>query len=413
MSSRRDPAGRSFESTLSPPNVPPWRGEILIVTQDTIDRDGLVPSLCAGGFAVRTCRPKRANLGPTLLRPPSLLLLDLAEDHELVLEFARSVRDGLGERAPAAIALAGDDETTFERAFSQGVADVLAKPAPSAVLRVKAARLSRPRSDLLGAVGGYRVKRILGRGGMGTVYLAQKDGKEVALKVLDTGSGDLEPEALARFRRETDMLRSLEGSRIPRFLDAGRVADCFYFAMEFVPGETLRDAVSRGPIGERATARIIDHVGEALETIHRAGLVHRDVKPANVILVPGGGAKLVDFGLAKAVSDHGLTRTDQLLGTLHYLAPELVLGQEATPRTDAFALGMTALEALVGSSPLVGSSEQIAAMLAEGDFPRARDLVPTCAPQLRAALDGLLEPAPHDRASLSDARQLVAMGGPA
>jgi serine/threonine protein kinase len=241
---------------------------------------------------------------------------------------------------------------------------------------------------------------------MGTVYLARRDGKDVALKVLDAGRGDVQPEAIARFRRETDILRSLAGPRTPRFLDAGRVADCFYCVMEFVPGATVRDAMARGPAGERTAAVLLDHVGQALEAIHGVGLVHRDVKPENVILTPDGGAKLVDFGLAKSVLDHGLTRTGELLGTVEHLAPELILGQPATPRTDAFALGMTVLEALAGSSPLAGRPEEIAAMLVEGDFPRARDLIP--ASRLRAAIDGLLEPSPEKRMPISEARAIAA-----
>ncbi|MBI3722786.1 protein kinase [bacterium] len=374
----------------------------------TLDPE-LVPGLCAEGFAVRVCRPDPANLNPALIRPPVLLILDLGTDHERILDFAERVRNGLGDRAPEAIALAEGGEEIFERAFARGARDVLAKPVASAVLRVKSALHARASSSLPGNLGGYRILRLLGRGGMGTVYFAEKDGLQVALKVLDLGTEPADPEALARFRRETDILRSIHAPGIPAFLEAGRVDECFFLAMEYVPGETLYIALHRKALTEAEGARVITDVAGALEAIHKTGLIHRDVKPANVILSPGGGSKLVDFGLAKLAIDFGLTRSDEVVGTIQYMAPEVVLGENATPATDAFALGMTALEALAGKSPLLsGTTDEMAEQLADGKVPRVSDVAPKLGGAVRRVVDGLLEPKPKKRMTLAEARAALA-----
>ncbi|MBI3724175.1 serine/threonine protein kinase [bacterium] len=318
-----------------------------------------------------------------------------------------TLKQTLGTRAPPALAIvAGDDERELENAYDAGARDVLARPVPVALLRVKALRYASRDRHSPRRIGDYEVVRVLGRGGTGTVYLAMRGALPVALKVLDVR--DAEPETLARCRREADLLRALTCREIPRFVDAGRLQDDVFFAMEFVPGETLHALAARGPLPEPLVARVLGDVARALATIHAAGLVHRDVKPANIIVPPAGPAKLVDFGIAKLMSDRTLTRGDVIVGTTPYLAPELFAGEEADTATDAFALGMTGLEALLGRCPLEGSRFSIASRLLRGDVPDPVQLLPHADRRLVAMIEGLLARERRVRHGIAHARAALA-----
>jgi serine/threonine protein kinase len=253
------------------------------------------------------------------------------------------------------------------------------------------------------------VKHVLGRGGMGTVYLAQKRGVAVALKVLDVSSQQVEPEALTRFKREVDALRTLRGPSMPRFYEAGRIEDCFFLAMEYVPGRTLAQLAAERPLAERELVRVADQVAAALEAIHAIGLVHRDVKPSNVVVTPAGAAKLVDFGLVKVATDRSLTRRDDVMGTVPYMAPELLRGAPADARCDAFALGMTALEALLGRCPVEGRSFDVAMARVRGEVPNPfRFLAGKVSPGLLTLIDGLVACDPERRLTVAQARERFA-----
>ncbi|MBI3722832.1 hypothetical protein HY251_02590, partial [bacterium] len=149
-----------------------WRGEVLLLTERATEKDEIAQGLRAAGFAVRPCRPEEASVRRVLLRPPVLMVLDIDSSPESALDLVRKLDETLGSLAPPAIAIvSGDDETIFARAFAAGMRDVLARPVSPAILRVKCALHARPQGNLPESVGGYRILRLLGRGGMGTVYL--------------------------------------------------------------------------------------------------------------------------------------------------------------------------------------------------------------------------------------------------
>ncbi|MBI3723658.1 protein kinase [bacterium] len=361
---------------------------------------GVAP--CIAGWNVEVVRPEEPSLEAIVDRLPALIVVDIAEADDGCLRFARQVQRSIGSLIPIVALVSGDGEELFERAYASGACDVLSSPVTPSLLQVKIARHARRVPRLPERVAGFRVLGVLGHGANGIVYLAERDGARVALKVL-TGSA-LEPEALVRFRREAEALRSIRCENVPRFVAAGRDGDVFYCAMELAEGEPLSSILARGPLEEKTAARTMDQVAAALQAIHAAGLVHRDVKPGNVMVAPDGRAMLVDFGLAKCTTDPAVTRDDEILGTAAYLAPELFTDAVATPAADAFALGMTALEARLGDLPGNGSSFEIASRRARGEVPRVAELVKGACASFLSAVEGLLVADPRQRLGLEAAR---------
>jgi serine/threonine-protein kinase len=203
---------------------------------------------------------------------------------------------------------------------------------------------------------GYELEDELGAGAIGVVYRARTpDGGLVALKVLRRELGD-DQEFLRRFAREVRAAEEVEHPNLVRILDAGEAEGRPYLALEYVSGGTLERRLVDGPLPLADTIRAVTHVAGGLDALHRAGLVHRDVKPSNVLLREDSSAALTDFGLAKGTAYTVLTRPGQILGTLDYLAPELVRGEEAAPATDIYALGCVAYECVAGRPPFADRS---------------------------------------------------------
>ena len=200
----------------------------------------------------------------------------------------------------------------------------------------------------------YDVVRPLGSGGMGEVYLARDRvlGRDVALKVLRRQyAGD--EEFAERFKREAMSAASLSHPNIIQVYDRGETEEgSSYIAMEYVPGGTLKEKISReGPLEAADAAGIGAQVAEALGAAHDRGMVHRDIKPQNVLLTARGGAKVADFGIARAGSSATISRTGSVMGTAGYMSPEQALGKPATPKSDLYSLGVVLYEALTGELP--------------------------------------------------------------
>ena len=205
-------------------------------------------------------------------------------------------------------------------------------------------------------VGDYTLEQELGRGATGVVWRATApDGSVVAVKLLDPAlAGD--GEYRARFTREARVAQAIRDPHLVRILEAGSKEGRPFLVLEYVGGGSLAAKLALGPLGLEQMLRVVADVGAALDALHRGGIVHRDVKPSNVMLREEGSAALTDFGLAKGAAYTVLTRPGQLHGTLDYLAPELVRGGEATPASDIYALGCVAFECLAGQPPFADRS---------------------------------------------------------
>jgi serine/threonine protein kinase len=206
----------------------------------------------------------------------------------------------------------------------------------------------------------YRIEGILGRGGMGVVYRAADlllAGRPVALKTF-TDKSLLVPELRERFRREVCAMASLDHPGIVAIRDAGEVGGLPYLVMDLVQGESLDVQLRRGPLEPRVAAAIVRDVALALAHAHARGILHRDVKPANVLVLADGTVKLVDFGLARALGEQTMTATGDVIGTPGYFSPEQAAGNvhAMSARTDVWGLGALLYRLLAGRAPFVGSS---------------------------------------------------------
>jgi serine/threonine protein kinase len=208
---------------------------------------------------------------------------------------------------------------------------------------------------------GYRIDSRVGRGGMGVVYRATDLAldRAVALKVLDDELAR-DPAFRRRFLGESKLAASLDHPNVVPIYAAGECDGMPYIAMRFVPGADLRSVLrDNGRLQPERAARIIAQVASALDAAHARGLVHRDVKPANVLLTPEDHVYLTDFGLTKRVSpDTDATRTGVVLGTLNYMAPEQIRGSTIGPYTDIYSLGCMTLHLLTGEVPFPVETEE-------------------------------------------------------
>jgi len=198
---------------------------------------------------------------------------------------------------------------------------------------------------------GFRIEHMIGAGGMGTVYKAKQISldREIALKVLLRSNND-SPETVERFVREALIMAKLSHPNIITIFDAGNTGYTFYIAMEYIPRGSLMDQMGRGPLGWKHMTDIISQTFDAIIYLHDNQVIHRDIKPGNILVSEHGVVKLVDFGISRMHSTvdlrDQLTAQNVVLGTAFYMAPEMHMGLPANEGTDQFALGRTMLQML-------------------------------------------------------------------
>jgi hypothetical protein len=201
-------------------------------------------------------------------------------------------------------------------------------------------------------VAGYEIEGILGHGGMGVVYEARQLslGRTVALKIL-AGTLGMDPTFKDRFRHEGRIQAALDHPNIVTIFEAGEWEDSLFIAMRLVRGPNLKEMIIGRELEGARTLRILRPIAEALDSAHEAGLIHRDIKPQNILVGSRDRAYLADFGLTKGIDDAGLTQTGQFVGTIDYIAPEQIRGEQATAACDIYALSAVLYECLSGAVP--------------------------------------------------------------
>lgn len=226
----------------------------------------------------------------------------------------------------------------------------------------------------------YKIISHLGTGGMATVYLARDLilEREVAVKVLRQDFYT-NPDAMRRFRREALSATQLTHPNIVGVYDVGEENGSSYIVMEYVKGQDLKSYIDeRGPISPRESVAIMKQILSAIEMAHRNRIIHRDIKPQNILIDQYGNVKITDFGIAIALSETSLTQTNTLLGSVHYLSPEQARGGMATIKSDIYALGVVLFELLAGHVPFDGESAvSIALKHFQSPMPQLTKIMPT------------------------------------
>lgn len=255
----------------------------------------------------------------------------------------------------------------------------------------------------------YLVERRLGTGGMAEVYGCEdlQLGRHVALKVLHEQLAE-DPDVVARFRRESQSAAGLQHPHIVQVFDRGDWDGIPYMAMELVDGVTLKDVIrDQAPLDPVKTVDQISQVLDALRYAHKRGLVHRDIKPQNVLVGPDGDLKVADFGIARAVDDLQMTQTGMIVGTAHYLSPEQASGQPITPSADLYAVGVVLFEMLTGRMPFDGDQPVAIALKHVNEDPPALSIVnPDVPADLEYVVLRAMSKRPEDR--FEDAEEFIA-----
>jgi eukaryotic-like serine/threonine-protein kinase len=253
--------------------------------------------------------------------------------------------------------------------------------------------------------GRYELEKLVGSGGMSNVFRAHDRLLErtVALKILHE-QYTRDDDYVERFRREARAVAKLAHPNIVTVIDRGEQDGRQFIVFEYVDGPNLKDLTRNGPLEVRDAIGLTLQVARALSFAHDRGLVHRDVKPQNVLLNEDGQAKVTDFGIARSLDVQGVTQTGTVLGTSDYIAPEQARGQKVDPKTDIYSLGAVLYELLVGEVPFSGDNFVAVAMRHVNEpVPSVQDARPDCPARLDFAIQRAMAKDPEDRfASMDD-----------
>lgn len=281
-------------------------------------------------------------------------------------------------------------------AWDRGLADIHVRRRELTKFQARELLAGRSRFHL----GTYVVLDELGRGGMGQVFKAEHVfmGRRVALKVLPRAKAT--PESEAAFQREMRILGRLQHENIVQALDAGYDAMVYYLVTEMVPGLTLHKQVDKyGPLSDAAAASVISQAAQGLAYAHAQGIVHRDVKPGNLLVRKDGGVKVLDLGLAGSILDNESMRLGRVVGTMDYIAPEQIRSADTVgPTADIYALGCTLYYTLSGQKPFAGGTakEKQQRHLHETP-PPIRDLMASVSAEMARIVEAMMVKSPADR----------------
>jgi predicted Ser/Thr protein kinase len=250
----------------------------------------------------------------------------------------------------------------------------------------------------------YELKDVIGTGGMSSVFCAHDTllERDVALKILHEHHAR-DDDYVERFRHEARAVAQLSHPNIVTVIDRGEDGGRQYIVFEYIQGENLKELVEQGRLPVRRTLELGLEVARALAFAHAQGLVHRDVKPQNVLLSGDGRAKVTDFGIARSLDTLGMTKTGTVLGTSHYIAPEQARGERVDTKTDVYSFGVVLFELLTGEVPYDGESFLAVAMKHVHDpVPGVLERRPDCPIRLAVLVEACLAKDPAGRPSMAD-----------
>lgn len=386
--------------------------KILVVDDEVTIRTNLVLLLRKEGFEVLEASNGKMALALAREQAPGLIISDVTMpvlDGYGLLQQLRA--DPLTAHLPLIFLSAHSDRADQRRGMNLGADDYLGKPfTRHELLEAVSARIRRSqaldRSDTLPQptrlapgptasssteldVKGYRIVRKIGSGGMSDVFLAvrEADQRELALKVLDTGLND-DVSLLHRFIQEYALLAQIDHPNVAKIYDQGFADEHAFLSIEYFPGGDIKRRIAAGMTQEQALGVAVQ-LALALQQIHQQGIVHRDVKPDNVMLRQDGSVALIDFGIAKH-ADHaaGPTLHGEIVGSPHYLSPEQAAGRPVTAASDIYCLGVILYEMLVGQRPY--QADRVEVLLAQHLFSPPPQL-----PAQHAAVQDLLDRLMH------------------
>jgi len=386
----------------------PTKGRILVVDDELVVRRVLARSLELDGYEVETIESVADAIRIAGENAPDLVLSDVRMPDASGIDLCRRLPGACGWEVPVILLSGLGARDDILAGFDAGARDYILKPWREDELLAKVRLHCRPRPTPRPSKsklplpdvgrGRFRLERQIGVGGMGSVFQGtdQRLDRPVAVKVLRPDLAEDENFVL-RFLHEARILSRLDLPGIPRVHDAGREGEFYYYVMDLVEGETLRRSVEvLGPVAPEELARIGHGIAQVLEALESEGVVHRDIKPDNVLLTPEGEVSLVDFGLARTTNEPRFTAAHSVVGTVGYLPPEQFLTDDAPDiRGDLYGLGMTLWFAATGQDPeagAVGGFDPINAHAMD-----LSDIRPDVATTFRTLVASLTAPAPDDR----------------
>jgi serine/threonine-protein kinase len=349
---------------------------ILVIEDEEVIRTLIEELLSEQGYEVLTASNGADGVRKTFSEVPDVVMTDIKMPDMDGLAYIKRIRSKIPPSSlPIIVVSSMSMEDTIDEAFALGATDYLLKPFrnPELLMRVQVAlrvRIDLPPADAeaggpegvrghgieAGSVldmGKYRIVTEINWGGMGAIYLARHRGFgiDVALKVLDPELAG-QRDHVMRFLREVRIATLMDHPHIVRVFDVGFSGEHYYYAMENLPNCSLLDRIdTQGPLSEPEALEVGVQMASALDHMHGKGVMHRDLKPGNILVTAPGEYKLIDFGLAAALDDDRLTKPGFLMGTAGFVAPEVILNQRPGPLVDIYGLGATLYTLVTGNTP--------------------------------------------------------------